>query len=63
MRDPGRFHRSATTAMSIAMVLIGVTLIVRTIVAGGGAVATGILLGVLFVLAGGARLYVQSRRS
>jgi hypothetical protein len=62
VRDPGRFHRSATTAMSIAMVLIGVTLIVRTIVAGGGAVATGILLGILFVLAGGARLYLQSRR-
>jgi hypothetical protein len=49
--------------MSIVMILIGITLIVRTIVAGGGPVATGILLGVLFLLAGAARLYVQSRRS
>jgi hypothetical protein len=49
--------------MSIAMIVIGITLIVRTIVAGGGPVASGILLGILFLLAGGARLYLQSRRS
>lgn len=48
--------------MSILMVLIGVALIARTLAAGGGVAATGIILGVLFVLAGGARLYVQSRR-
>jgi hypothetical protein len=47
--------------MSIAMMLIGIALIVRTIAAGGGAAATGILLGVLFLAAGGARLYLQSR--
>jgi hypothetical protein len=47
--------------MSIAMVLIGVALIVRTIVAGGGPIATGTLLGVLFILAGVARLYLQLR--
>ena len=43
------------------MILIGVALIVRTLVAGGGALATGIVLGVLFVLAGLARLYLQRR--
>jgi hypothetical protein len=47
--------------MSVLMVVIGIVLIVRTIVAGGGAAATGVLLGVLFVLAGGARLYLGSR--
>jgi hypothetical protein len=47
--------------MSVAMVLIGVALLIRTIIAGGGPVATGVLLGVLFILAGGARLYLQSR--
>ena len=47
--------------MSIAMIVIGVALIVRTLVAGGGALATGIILGVLFVLAGVARLYLQLR--
>jgi hypothetical protein len=48
--------------MSIAMMVIGIGLIVRTLVAGGGALATGIVLGVLFVLAGAARLYLQLRR-
>jgi len=43
------------------MIVIGVALIVRTLVAGGGALATGIILGVLFVLAGVARLYLQLR--
>lgn len=47
--------------MSIVMILIGIALIVRTLVAGGGALATGIVLGVLFVLAGLARLYLQLR--
>ena len=43
------------------MILIGIALIVRTLLAGGGALATGIVLGVLFVLAGLARLYLQLR--
>jgi hypothetical protein len=43
------------------MVLIGVALLVRTVAAGGGALATGIVLGLLFVLAGAARLYLQLR--
>ena len=47
--------------LSAAMILIGIGLIVRTLVAGGGALATGIVLGVLFVLAGMARLYLQLR--
>lgn len=47
--------------MSALMVVIGVVLIVRTALAGGGAIAVGILLGVLFILAGCARLYLQFR--
>jgi hypothetical protein len=48
--------------MSSAMVVIGVALIVRTVVAGGGAIATGIILGVLFVAAGAARLYLAMKQ-
>jgi hypothetical protein len=44
------------------MIVIGIALVVRTLVAGGGAFATGLVLGILFVLAGGARLYLQLRR-
>ncbi len=47
--------------MSVLMMVIGVALVVRTLVAGGGAAATGLLLGVLFVAAGAARLYLQLR--
>jgi multisubunit Na+/H+ antiporter MnhB subunit len=54
-------HSSSTRILSIAMIVIGVALVVRTLVAGGGALATGIVLGVLFVLAGLARLYLQLR--
>ena len=43
------------------MIVIGLALIVRTLAAGGGAIAIGLLLGVLFVLAGAARLYLQLR--
>lgn len=49
--------------MSLLMVVIGVALVVRTIIAGGSAVATGIVFGVLFIAAGAARLYLQLRGS
>ncbi|MGI8428176.1 MAG: hypothetical protein ACR2OB_02485 [Solirubrobacteraceae bacterium] len=62
MPDPHQVYRSGTGVMSILMVLIGIALIVRTLVAGGGVTATGMILGLLFLLAGGARLYLQSRR-
>jgi hypothetical protein len=44
------------------MVLIGVALLVRTIAAGVQGVAVGLLFGVLFVLAGAGRLYLERRR-
>jgi hypothetical protein len=45
--------------MSLLMVVIGLVLVVRTIAAGGGVIASGILLGILFILAGAIRLYVR----
>lgn len=56
-----QLHSSSTRIMSVAMIVIGIALVARTLVAGGGALATGIVLGVLFVLAGAARLYLQMR--
>lgn len=55
-------HRSATLVLSAAMVLIGVAMLVRTLDAGGGPLALGTVLGILFVAAGGGRLYVTWRR-
>jgi hypothetical protein len=62
MRDPRGIHDSATKTMSAVMVLIGIALIVRTVAAGGGGVAIGVIIGVLFILAGAGRLYVQTRK-
>jgi hypothetical protein len=45
--------------MSLLMVVIGLVLVIRTIAAGGGVVASGVLLGILFILAGAIRLYLQ----
>jgi hypothetical protein len=57
----GHFHNASTRLFSILMIVIGLALLVRTVIAGGGALATGLLLGVLFILAGAARLYLQLR--
>ena len=44
--------------MSVLLVLIGVALLVSTIARGGGPLAIGVLLGLLFVAAGAGRLYL-----
>ena len=44
------------------MIVLGIAILVRTIVAGGGPVATGVVLGVLFCAAGAGRIYVERRR-
>jgi hypothetical protein len=49
--------RALTLLTSGLMVFIGIAIIVRTIGAGGGPGALGILLGVAFVAAGAGRLW------
>jgi hypothetical protein len=53
---------AVTLLLSGLMVLIGVAMIVRTVAAGGGALAAGILLGLLFVAAGAGRIWAERRR-
>jgi hypothetical protein len=62
MPEPRSFRGASTATMSILMILIGIALFVRTIVAGGGALAIGLILGVLFVAAGAGRLYLSRHR-
>ena len=50
-----------TVALSWLVVLLGLAVIVRTIAAGVGG-GLGLLLGALFVLAGGLRLYLSRQR-
>jgi hypothetical protein len=56
-------HRGGTVLLSALLVVVGVALIVRTLVAGGGAGALGIVLGVLFAAAGAGRLWIVWRTS
>lgn len=50
-----------TTLLPALMVLLGVAIVVRTLTLGGGAGAVGVVLGVLFVAAGGLRLWAERR--
>jgi hypothetical protein len=61
MSDRQQLHRNSTRVMSALMVVIGVALVVRTVIAGGGGLAIGLLLGLLFIAAGAGRLYLQYR--
>jgi len=64
MRDNRSTRSAATMIFSVLMIAIGVALIIRTLAAGGGPLATGLILGVLFVAAGVGRIYLRrlSRR-
>jgi len=53
---------AVTTVLSAAMVVLGVVMIALTLSRGGGPLAVGILFGVLFILAGGGRLWAQRHR-
>ena len=54
--------RQATYVLSALMVVIGVAIVARTLAEGGGAVAFGLLVGLLFVAAGAGRLFAERRR-
>jgi hypothetical protein len=61
MSPPRQAYRGGTLVLSLLMVLIGVALLVSTVARGGGLLAVGVLFGVLFVAAGGARLWLLRR--
>ena len=51
-----------TIVMSLLMIGLGVAMVAITLSNGGGPVAFGIIIGLLFVAAGGGRLWVLRRR-
>jgi hypothetical protein len=51
----------ATALMSSLMVLLGVAMIVVTFSRGGGPLAFGLLVGVMFIAAGAGRLWTMRR--
>jgi hypothetical protein len=47
--------------LSALLMVLGVAILLRTAIAGGGFLALGYVVGALLVLAGGLRLYLSAR--
>lgn len=58
MPAPRNLHAATTRIMSLALIAVGVAILGRTFAAGGGPLATGVMVGVLFVVAGAGRLWL-----
>jgi hypothetical protein len=57
-----RAYHGAIRGFSLAFVVVGVALLVRTLVHGGGPASTGFLMGILFVAVGIGRYWIASRQ-
>jgi uncharacterized membrane protein YedE/YeeE len=55
-------HRSGTVLLSVAMVAIGLALIGQIVAGTGTVLSARMLLGLLFLAAGIARLYLERKR-
>jgi hypothetical protein len=54
-------HNAATHLLSAVMIGIGIVMLASTLIRGGGPFTFGVVLGVLFIVAGVGRLYVQRK--
>ena len=59
MPEPRQLHRASTRVLSTLMVLVGLGLVVSTLVRGGGPLAVGLVVGVLFCGVGAGRLWLD----
>ncbi|HWG09096.1 MAG TPA: hypothetical protein VN672_08815 [Solirubrobacteraceae bacterium] len=55
-------HRSGTLVLSVLMAAIGLALIGQVIAGNGGVLSARLLLGVLFLAGGLARLWLEHKR-
>ncbi len=55
-------HRSGTLLLSLAMAAIGIALIAQVLSGDGGVLSARLLIGVLFLAAGVARMYLERKR-
>jgi hypothetical protein len=58
---PQGLYGGATVVLSGLVALLGVAMIVIALAGGGGPLARGVLVGLLFVLAGGGRAWMAWR--
>jgi hypothetical protein len=60
--EPDEVYRGVTRLFAAIILAFGVTIVVVTIAHGGGPGSFGVLIGILFCLLGGARLYLSVRK-
>jgi hypothetical protein len=53
-----RAYRNSTRALSAALLALGLLMIAATFARGGGPLAIGVVIGVMFALVGAGRLYL-----
>jgi hypothetical protein len=58
-----RAYLAGSRALSAILCLVGATLLVTTLVRGGGPLALGVVMGVLFCALGAARLWLARQMS
>jgi hypothetical protein len=58
-----RAYLASTRVISVLLMLIGVAMTVTAIASGGGALAFGVLLGLLFIALGAGRFWLARGRA
>lgn len=53
---------TARAILPALIVVVGLAMVVRALSEGGGPLAVGVVVGLLFAVAGAARLYAETRR-
>jgi hypothetical protein len=56
-----RAYRGSTRVLSALLVVLGIAMVVSALARGGGALAVGVVAGVLFALLGAGRLVLAAR--
>jgi len=60
MTSPERIYRGSVRLFSLVFIALGLALLVSTLVAGGGLLSIGFLLGVAFLAVGAGRLWIAA---
>ena len=61
MGSPERIYSGSVRALSVLFIGLGAAILISTLVAGGGPLSVGTVLGVAFVAVGAGRLWIASR--
>lgn len=54
----GGLHGGVTALLSVIILAIGIAMLISTVVRGGGPLSYGVIVGLCFVAAGAARLWL-----